>query len=311
MGVHASLFHLVGDAQQFRDLQQEESDGSESARPKDDHQNHDNLCCDGSTANGACLARTVIVCHAAKSAPAMIVIESLAPVEQSSSQQTPNAAEAVHRAGIHRIVDVQLLQKHRSCLVHKGRNKASSNGASRFHVAAACCDSHQPSKDTVAQATHIIFVRDDVTQNENTDATSRRSQRCVHGNLCRKRTIIPRLHGQGGTWVEAVPAKPQSKGAQHHQWQVVALKLLRVHKAALPGSQNCGASETSHSATKVDNAAASLYYDLSPTGMLTGDVVEGFENKHKTSNVELVLINGCGIIQFGFLDPTFLPPFTF
>ena len=162
MGVHASLFHLVSDAQQFCDLQQEESDGSKSARPQDDHQNHDDLGSDGSAAD-ASFAGTVIIGHAAKSAPTMIVIKTLAPVEQSCRQQTPYAAEAVHRAGIHRVVDVQFLQEHGRGLVKKGRNKASGNGTSRFHAAATCCDGHQPTKDAIAQSSHIVLVRDDVT----------------------------------------------------------------------------------------------------------------------------------------------------
>ena len=42
---------------------------------------------------------------------------ALAPIEETASQHTPNAAEAVHWRGIHRIIDLQLLQQHwRSCL---------------------------------------------------------------------------------------------------------------------------------------------------------------------------------------------------
>ena len=53
--------------------------------------------------------------------------------------------------------------------------------------------------------------RSPVSQQEHGDASRRRRQRGVHGHLCRQGAVAARLHGQRGTRVEAVPAKPQGE----------------------------------------------------------------------------------------------------
>ena len=79
------------------------------------------------------------------------------------------------------------------------------------------------------------------------------NQPCLRG----QRTCGPVVHFQGGAWVEAVPAEPQRKGAQHDQRQVVRLKLLWIHKAPLPGPQHDGAGQAADAAREVDNTGAS------------------------------------------------------
>ena len=37
--------------------------------------------------------------------------KALAPVEESAGQDPPNATEAVHRCGVHRVIDFQLLKE--------------------------------------------------------------------------------------------------------------------------------------------------------------------------------------------------------
>ena len=201
------------------------------------------------------------------------MIKTLAPIEESHCQASPNATEAVNRAGIHRVINLQFLEKHGGKLVDNASHQSSSEGGTTFHASTACCDGDQACKDTIAQATDIVLLRDEIAKDKHGDSTCGSSQSRVHRHLCCQSTIVPGLHREGGSWVEAIPAEPKREGSQHHQGKVVRLKLLWVHEAALPWSQHNSTSKATDSTSEVDNATAcgpatrSLYNE-GPKGIL-------------------------------------------
>ena len=117
MRINAHLFHMSAVAQGSSDLQQEETDPWQGACPCHDRQNHDELDPNGSATNAG-LAATIILLHAAESAPAVVVVDAPTPVEQACCDQPPGSTEAVDRTGIHRVIDAELLQQHGCCLIH-------------------------------------------------------------------------------------------------------------------------------------------------------------------------------------------------
>ena len=69
-------------------------------------------------------------------------------------------------------------------------------------------------QDAIAQATHVVFLGDEVPQHEDGDATSGGRYGGVHRDLSRQGTGRGVVHAQGAARVEAIPAEPQRKGAQ-------------------------------------------------------------------------------------------------
>mmetsp|Transcript_36338 Transcript_36338/g.78375 ORF Transcript_36338/g.78375 Transcript_36338/m.78375 type:complete len:356 (+) Transcript_36338:699-1766(+) len=186
----------------------------------------------------------------------MVVIDAPTPIEEPSSNHSPCSAEAVHRAGIHWVINMQLLEEHRCGLVDKGSNQSSGKGTATFHVATACSDGDQACKDAIAESTNIILLHDEVSEHEDCDATCGCRQGRVHCHLCGQSTIRSRFHGQSRARVEAIPTKPKSESAQHHQGQVVTLELLWIGEAPLSRPQNHGAGQTAHTAREVNHSTA-------------------------------------------------------
>ena len=217
--------------------------------------NHDELGTNGRATN-ARLANTVILLHAAESTPAMVVIDAPTPIEEPSSNHSPCSAEAVHRAGIHWVINMQLLEEHRCGLVDKGSNQSSGKGTATFHVATACSDGDQACKDAIAESTNIILLHDKVSEHEDCDATCGCRQGRIHCHLRGQSTIRSRFHGQSRARVEAIPTKPKSESAQHNQGQVVTLELLWIGEAPLSRPQNHGAGQTAHTAREVNHSTA-------------------------------------------------------
>ena len=154
------------------------------------------------------------------------MIKTLAPIEESHCQASPNATEAVNRAGIHRVINLQFLEKHGGKLVDNASHQSSSEGGTTFHASTACCDGDQACKDTIAQATDIVLLRDEIAKDKHGDSTCGSSKSRVHRHLCCQSTIACALHREGGPWVEAIPAEPKRESSQHHQRKIVAVKLL-------------------------------------------------------------------------------------
>mmetsp|Transcript_108316 Transcript_108316/g.151241 ORF Transcript_108316/g.151241 Transcript_108316/m.151241 type:complete len:235 (-) Transcript_108316:1061-1765(-) len=171
MRVHAYIFHLLTHAEGTCEFQEGKDDGRQDARPHNHHADQDELCANGCASNTG-LAGFIGVRHAPEATPAVVVIHALAPIEETASQHTPNAAEAVHWRGIHRIIDLQLLQQHGRSLIDDATDQACGKSTSTLHVATASRDGHQACKDTVAKATHIVFLRDCILQDKHCDATT-------------------------------------------------------------------------------------------------------------------------------------------
>ena len=85
----------------------------------------------------------------------MIMIEALAPVEQTGRKDSPDATEAMNWACIHRVINLQELEEHGRALVHEGPDQTNGKGTAALDIAAGRCDGHQPREDAVAKATHL------------------------------------------------------------------------------------------------------------------------------------------------------------
>ena len=170
MRIDAHFLHMFAVPQQACHLQDGESQCSEATRPKDDDQDHDKLGCN-STATDAGLAGSIIILHATEAAPTVVMVNAPAPIEQTCSDEPPGTAEAVHWAGIHWVINLELLQQHGSSGIHKTANQTSGKSTATFHITTACGDGHQARQDPIAQSTHIILLCDDVSEQEDGDAT--------------------------------------------------------------------------------------------------------------------------------------------
>ena len=145
----------------------------------------------------------------------MVMVKAFAPIKEASGQDAPNATEAMHRAGIYGVVDLQLLQQHGRSLVHKATNQANTKSTATLHAATAGGDGHQARQDAIAEAADVILLCDGITQEEDRDATGGSGQRGVHCHLRGQGTRRAIVHAQCGPRIEAVPAKPQCEGAKH------------------------------------------------------------------------------------------------
>ena len=136
LDIHTDLLRVLVDAQESCHLQSKEGNPRERSGPKDDHDDQDALRTDRGAANAGLASRVRIAhWHAAKAGPAVVVVNALAPIEETGCQHAPDATEAVHRTGVHRIVNLQLLQQHGRGLVHQGTNQADGKGTAALHIA--------------------------------------------------------------------------------------------------------------------------------------------------------------------------------
>mmetsp|Transcript_42208 Transcript_42208/g.100591 ORF Transcript_42208/g.100591 Transcript_42208/m.100591 type:complete len:245 (-) Transcript_42208:156-890(-) len=171
--IHAGLLRLFVDAQLACHLQCEEGDTGKSSGPEDDHQRHNRLCSNSSAADSSHAARVGVADGlAAESIPGVVVVKALPPVEKTCCEQAPNAAEAMNRARIHRIINLQLLEQHGRPLVDEGSDEANRKGTAALHVAAGGRDRDQSGKNAVAQATDIVLLVDAKADHEDRQATS-------------------------------------------------------------------------------------------------------------------------------------------
>ena len=69
-------------------------------------------------------------------------------------------------------------------------------------------------QNTIAQATHVVFLGDEVAQDEDGDATCGGRDGSVHRDLSRQGPGVGVVHAQGAAGVEAIPAEPQREGAK-------------------------------------------------------------------------------------------------
>ena len=106
MHVIADLLNVLTNTKKPRKLQDQEGQRGERPCPRDDSEDHYNLRSNGG-ASQAAAACTIVAGHAAETAPAVIVVKALPPIEETSSEKPPNATGSVHCAGIHGVVNLQ------------------------------------------------------------------------------------------------------------------------------------------------------------------------------------------------------------
>ena len=104
-----------------------------------------NLGSNGRTSR-AMAARTIVAGHAAETAPAVIVVEALPPIKETSGKKSPNAAGSVNCTGIHGVVNLQSHKETGCRLVEESTNEAGENCAAALHVSAARSDETKPER---------------------------------------------------------------------------------------------------------------------------------------------------------------------
>ena len=154
MRIKAHLFDMVTDAKQTGDLQQEETNGGQGTRPKYNHQDHDELN-SNSNATNVFLAITVVIFHATKSTPSMVVVDTPTPVEQACGDDSPGSTKAVDWAGIHRVINVQLLEKHGCGLAERNIKKTLRNYQFTYRPQRSIKDT---SSETINVYYHLLTI---------------------------------------------------------------------------------------------------------------------------------------------------------
>ena len=214
MHVVADLLNVFANPKKSRKLQDQEGQRGQRTCPCDDGQNHDNLCSNGG-ASQALAACTIVAGHAAETAPAVIVVKALPPIEETSGEKPPDAAGSVHCAGIHGVVDLQSHKETGRRLVEESTNEAGENSTAALHVSAARSDGDQARKNSVTKRADIVLAHEHELQQEHGDPTGGGGKSGVHGNLCCEGTHLLIVHREGGSWVEAIPAEPKREGSEH------------------------------------------------------------------------------------------------
>ena len=148
----------------------------------------------------------------------------------------------------------------------------NNNNNNKFQKTGTC-------KDTVAKATHIVFLRDCILQDKHCDATTGGWQSSVHCYLRGHGTSSAIVHAQGAARVEAIPAEPQGEGAQHNQWKIVDFKLFRILEATLARSQDNSAHQARYATRQVDDASKWMLC-VGPEKNWTGQLPCWFVIKH-------------------------------
>merc|ERR1719197_1097268 len=103
-------------------------------------------------------------------------------VEESNRNHAPDPASAVNREGLHRIVDLQLLQELPGPAIDGTSDEADEDGRTRMNVTAAGGDGHKPTEDPAANGRHSPCLRreSEATDEHSRDAAGRRTKRRVH-----------------------------------------------------------------------------------------------------------------------------------
>mmetsp|Transcript_144860 Transcript_144860/g.367630 ORF Transcript_144860/g.367630 Transcript_144860/m.367630 type:complete len:527 (-) Transcript_144860:203-1783(-) len=193
---------------------------------------------------------------ATPAAPPVEVVHAGAPVEKDCSKNTPRTTGTMHRKGIDRVVDLQLLQEGGGALIDEAAKDADEQRGSALHVAARRGDRDQAREDAIAHAADVVLPEDRKAERQHHQATRCRGERRVHGHLRGHGPLRGRGHAERGAAVEAVPPEPQDEGAEDDQRQAVWVEGLFAVEAARAGTHHSRADESSNSAAHVHDAAA-------------------------------------------------------
>mmetsp|Transcript_7083 Transcript_7083/g.18279 ORF Transcript_7083/g.18279 Transcript_7083/m.18279 type:complete len:341 (-) Transcript_7083:580-1602(-) len=238
-------------AQQAELLQRKEEGAQHAADPQedDDHAND--------------LARQELAGATIEDTKVVLVTVRLGHIRgvchEANVQHTPGAAEAVHGAGLQRVIDLELEQQGGGAVEDKSANKAGDHGSPGLHHGAAGSDGHQAGKEAVADVDEVPGAGQVVLQHQGGGASGASGQGGGHGGAAHHLGGHGGVDGQEGAGVESVPAKPEQEGTEHHQGGGVAGHVHGVPvriKPAHSGAHHGGTAQPSKSSHHVDDTAA-------------------------------------------------------
>mmetsp|Transcript_921 Transcript_921/g.3724 ORF Transcript_921/g.3724 Transcript_921/m.3724 type:complete len:438 (-) Transcript_921:390-1703(-) len=256
--VHALHLRFLVAPQQACHTQGHEDERGHATRPEQDHDDLHDIRRERLAESSLSAAVSRIVLATAPAVPAVVVVNTCAPIKEGSREDTPGAASTMHRGGVDGVVDLDFDQQGGGALVEEGADDADEHGRSTLDVAAARRDGDQAGEDAVAHAADVVPPVHDVAQDEDDQAPGRARERRVHGHLGRQGALRRGGHPESGTAVESVPTEPQDESAQDDQRQAVRGERLAnvAVEAAVARADHCGANERADAAAHVDDAAA-------------------------------------------------------
>mmetsp|Transcript_913 Transcript_913/g.3672 ORF Transcript_913/g.3672 Transcript_913/m.3672 type:complete len:281 (-) Transcript_913:840-1682(-) len=219
--VHALHLRFLVAPQQACHTQGHEDERGHATRPEQDHDDLHDIRRERLAESSLSAAVSRIVLATAPAVPAVVVVNTCAPIKEGSREDTPGAASTMHRGGVDGVVDLDQLQEAGGELVQNGTNEADENGRSTLHIATTCGDRDQAGEDAVAHAADVVLPVHREAEQKHAQATGWSRQGRVHGNLRGHRSLGRAGHAESGATIEAVPAEPQDEGTEHDQGQAV------------------------------------------------------------------------------------------
>mmetsp|Transcript_57547 Transcript_57547/g.129736 ORF Transcript_57547/g.129736 Transcript_57547/m.129736 type:complete len:338 (+) Transcript_57547:33-1046(+) len=265
--VEALLLEVVRCDQEAGKLQDGKENTAQAAGPASNAGDLSDVCPNQVLADPVCVAITsecYWILEAPETVGTMEIVNSLAPVEEGCSKDTPCTTRTVHGERIYDVVNFGRPENRRRSLEDDGANEGGQESGAALHVGTASGDGNEASKDTIAEAGHIEPPDQGITEGEDEETTSRSSYCGVHCHLRCEHPSLDGVHAQRGAAVEAIPPEPQDECAQDNQRQAVGVESLwdrhnpvlcrLIQESVLPWAGNKRAHKGPDATSHVDDA---------------------------------------------------------
>ena len=259
--VQTNCFFFDRRAEQVHLLHQEEEGAEESADPRGDGEDADDLA-------GEKLAVASVKDAGGIDAENFGNIGSLS--HETDPEDAKGTAEAVHRGSLERIIDLKLEQELGSAVNDARAEHAANEGGPRFSGGATGGDGNETSEGTVAHGNQVPDVIQVVVNGHGHETTAGGSQGGGDGGAGDDARAGDNRELR--TRVEAVPADPEDKGAENnerggvtrHRVDAAVRSETAGARADDPGAHqagdaashvhNAGTGEIEHAAAKKEGA---------------------------------------------------------
>merc|ERR1712072_1427177 len=164
--IKSCFLGFIRDPKHTKHAQRQEDDYGEACNPYKDYNDFDDGRC---KANDPLTLLFTIVCIGpiAKAAhEAVVIIETLSPIEETSSEHAPSTTSSVNSESIYRVINFQCLQERRCSNKAESPDDADKIRRPAVHICAASSDGNKATENAVAHCSNVITPQNDQFENE-------------------------------------------------------------------------------------------------------------------------------------------------
>mmetsp|Transcript_54302 Transcript_54302/g.118413 ORF Transcript_54302/g.118413 Transcript_54302/m.118413 type:complete len:287 (+) Transcript_54302:816-1676(+) len=256
--IHPGVLNFGRHAQDAGKLHRDEHDNGEEGDPS----NLDDESGDRSAKHLAAAKEKASVFVAGVVGPSVVGARVDWVTKEANCQDAPEAAGAVHRKGVQRVVDAKHIRHETGCSeVDEASDDANDVRVPGSDCGATSSNGDEASEDAVADHGNVPGLGGEqlIQQNGRHAASAGRKGR-RQDYTSHSLGVAAGGQRKSRARVETVPAKPEDESTEHAQHRRVTRHwdgLLGLIITPLPRADDCGAPKGRHASSHVDHARAS------------------------------------------------------